>query len=313
MLLQSTAVSIPLTLTQCMTQTIHNLHVSGITPEEFLLNIALSVSIYGNDRRDVNTSSLESSLICISTIGSVGYFASNSYTLPLSFITLYLVYEYKNIKKDIALLKPFFVSFFWVVCTYFQPLFIRNDLNYSKDYPFIVSLFLLFSSLSHIADIPDIVEDAKNHVNTPAVILGEDKSYVFAYGLMIASLLFHQTHGNDLAGIFYDVSSLLIVTSFLESVQLTVFTFSLLVGYYSTHEYFLYDFMTELFRLSDSFHSLATSSLPWIIRNTESFNPNVRKFIITNWMDIMSDGDKIGGKLLNYYTKIVKNTFDFML
>jgi len=112
-----------------MTQTIHNHHFSTISPAEFFLNIALATSIYGNDRGDDCTTSLEKSLICITTIGSIAYFASDTYTLPFSFLTAYLIYEYKNIKKDIAPFKPFFVSFFWVVCTYFQPLFIRHDIS----------------------------------------------------------------------------------------------------------------------------------------------------------------------------------------
>ena len=311
MLLKSAAVSIPLSLTQTMTQTIHNHHFSTISPGEFFLNIALATSIYGNDRRDENTTSLEKSLICMSTLGSVAYFATDTYTLPFAFLTPYLIYEYKSIKKDIAPFKPFFVSFFWVACTYFQPLFIRHDTSY--EYSFVASLFLIFSSLSHIADIPDIKEDGKNNINTPAVILGEEKSYIFAYSLLVASVLTHETHGNDLADIFYDVFSLLTVTSFIKNIQLSVFTFLLLLGYYNTQEYFLYDFMTELFKLSDNFHSLATSSLPWIIHNTENLSPETRKFLIKNWMNIMSYGDKMGGQLLNYYKNVVKNTFDFML
>ncbi len=310
MLLKSVAVSIPLSLTQCMTQSIHNHHFSTITPTEVLLNIALASSVYGNDRRSENTTSLENSLICLSTIGSIFYFATDTYTLPFSFLTPYLIYEYKNIKKEIAPFKPFFVSFFWVLCTYFQPLFIRHELSYEPS--FVISLFLIFSSLSHIADIPDIKEDEYNNINTPAVILGSEKSYIFAYSLLIASLLIHETHGNDLADIFYDICSILCVSTFAQGLELSLFTIVLLVYYYGYQEYFLYDFMTEIFKLSDRFHSLATSSLPWIIHNTESFSPETRKFIIKNWMNIMSYGDEIGGKILNYYTEVVKNTFDFM-
>lgn len=311
MLLKSAAVSIPLSLTQTMTQTIHNHHLSTISPAEFFLNIALAISIYGNDRRDEYTTSLEKSLICISTIGSIAYFALDTYTLPFSFLTAYLIYEYKNIKKDISLFKPFFVSFFWVTCTYFQPLFIRHDISY--DYSLLASLILIFSSLSHIADIPDIKEDEKNNITTPAVILGKENSYIFAYSLLVASVLTHGTQGNNLADIFYDVFSVLTVTSFINNIQLSFFTFLLLLGYYKTQEYFLYNFMTELFRLSDNFHSLATSSLPWIIHNTENLNPETRKFLIKNWINIMSYGDKMGGELLNFYTDVVKNTFDFMI
>lgn len=310
MLLKSVAVSIPLSLTQCMTQTIHNHHFSAITPTEFLLNVALASSVYGNDRRSENTTSLENSLICLSTIGSISYFATDTYTLPFSFLTPYLIYEYKNIKKEIAPFKPFFVSFFWVLCTYFQPLFIRHDLSYEPS--FVVSLFLIFSSLSHIADIPDIKEDEHDNINTPAVILGREKSYIFAYSLLIASLLTHETRGNNLADIFYDIFSILCVSTFAQGLELSLFTTVLLLYYYGRQEYFLYDFMTEIFKLSDRFHSLATNSLPWIIHNTEGFNPETRKFIIKNWMNIMSYGDEIGGKILNYYTEVVKNTFDFM-
>ena len=203
MLLKSVAVSIPLSLTQCMTQSIHNHHFSTITPTEVFLNVALASSVYGNDRRSENTTSLENSLICLSTLGSISYFATDTYTLPFSFLTAYLIYEYKNVKKEIASFKPFFVSFFWVLCTYFQPLFIRHDLSYETS--FVISLFLIVSSLSHIADIPDIKEDEYNNINTPAVLLGKEKSYIFAYSLLIVSLLTHETHGNDLAYIFYDI------------------------------------------------------------------------------------------------------------
>jgi len=181
------------------------------------------------------------------------------------------------------------------------------------EYSLFVSLLLIISSLSHIADIPDIKEDEENNINTPAVILGEKNSYIFAYSLLIASVFTHGTQGNNLMDIFYDVFSVLTVTSFINNIQLSFFTFLLLLGYYKTQEYFLYNFITELFRLSDNFHSLATSSLPWIIHNTENLNPETRKFSIKNWINIMSYGDKMGGELLNCYTDVVKNTFDFMI
>merc|ERR1711963_817416 len=101
MLLKSVAVSVPLSLTQCMTQTIHNHHFSSITPNELLLNVALATSVYGNDRRSENTTFIENSFIFFSTTGSISYFATNTYTLPFSFLTPYLIYEYKNIKKEI--------------------------------------------------------------------------------------------------------------------------------------------------------------------------------------------------------------------
>lgn len=312
--MKSLAVSIPLSLTQCLTQTVHNHHLSGITPTEMLVNAALAYSIYGNDRLTKDSLFREKVMVNIATAGAMSAFVSDVYTLPLAAMVPFLVYDYKTIKKQVSTIKPFFVSFFWVLCTYLQPLLVRHDLDISKDFPFVVSLFFLFSSFSHIADIKDIHEDYENDIYTPAVMLGEKDSRTFAYTLTTIGLFAHSFSKYSMFDFGYDFVTIGVVLAYLESLQVTIATLAGILFYHSTKldQILSYDFMTAIMKSSDIFHNLAVESLPWIMEHTEKFPDQVRKKIILEWMEVMKTGDFMGSMIMEKYMQVVKDSFEFL-
>ena len=100
--MKSALVSIPLSITQSFTQTVHNHCFTLISPEEVFLNIALSYSIYGNDRLEDSSGFLETSLVKLGTASSMAYLVSDTYTLPLSLLVPFLTYEYAETKKKVS-------------------------------------------------------------------------------------------------------------------------------------------------------------------------------------------------------------------
>ena len=307
-------VSIPLTLTQCLTQTIHNHHLCGITPTEIVANAALAYSIYGNDRiTNDNGITTEKAFVNLATTTAIGIFALDTYTLPLGILVPFLVYDYSKLKRNFSNIKPFFVSFFWTICTYLQPLLFRHDLNLIEDAPFVISLFLLFSSFSHISDIKDINEDLENDIYTPAVILGEHDSKKLAYALTATGLLAHSFSDYSFIDFGYDFFMFGMIISYLESIQTTLLTMLGIIFYYSNkHDIFVYDFMTELIKSSDTFHTIGTNSLPWLIEHTSEFPTEIRKKIILTWMDVLNDSDAFGSFMMKKYMEVIKNTHDFL-
>lgn len=114
-----------------------------------------------------------------------------THTVPI-LILLYSTEYYKDLKKNIAILKPFYVSFMWTFATIFLPciLYEQNYNILTDPYDYIPCFLLLFASTNY-ADIMDIEEDTQNNIQTFPVTFGEETTtkIIFA-SLSLSSLLF---------------------------------------------------------------------------------------------------------------------------
>lgn len=93
---------------------------------------------------------------------------------------------YVEFKQKYGILKPFYVSFMWVVAILILPCLI-HDGNYSiLQYPVDVAMpFLLLFSLTNTLDIKDVEEDKVNQIETLPVKYGKS----FVYGISVLSIL----------------------------------------------------------------------------------------------------------------------------
>ncbi len=121
----------------------------------------------------------------------------NNFLINLPFIFLLINSDnYKKLKKENGLLKPFYISILWTACSVFLPCVLHDHsyeiLKYPLDYlPCILSIF----SLSTILDIKDIEEDKFNGIETIPVKYGKDKTAIITLTLLsLSSLIFGLNH-----------------------------------------------------------------------------------------------------------------------
>ena len=113
--------------------------------------------------------------------------------INIPFILLLLSSEYyKNLKKNLPYLKPFYVGLLWTIASLIIPCVMYehnyNIIDYPSDY---LPVFLNIFATSNLADIKDIEEDTKNNIFTLSSILGSKKSiFVSVLGLVFSGLLF---------------------------------------------------------------------------------------------------------------------------
>lgn len=99
---------------------------------------------------------------------------------------------YKELKRNIGILKPVYVSIMWTFSSIVLPC-VLHDHNFSiLHYPLdlLPPTLTLFAS-SNIADCKDIEEDKKEGIQTIPVVLGQNKSNMISlFALALSSLLF---------------------------------------------------------------------------------------------------------------------------
>ena len=111
----------------------------------------------------------------------------------MPFVLLLLSSEfYKNLKKNLPYLKPFYVASMWTMSTVILPVVMHDNnydiLNYPMDY--IPCALTMFAS-SNLLDIKDIKEDKENGINTIPVTYGKYFTYyIILISLALSSLLF---------------------------------------------------------------------------------------------------------------------------
>ena len=191
MIPSGTLISIPLSILQ------NNIHIleTGMTSnlnDMALLNVALGHSIYDGDRLyDLNDDSHFKKIYTLTTkcatLFCVYDFASRDmyFLIPL---LLFLNEFYPKIKTIIAPIKPFFVGMVWTLAIYIPILDMHEQI---ENYLTLSSSFLLMSGFSHIADIKDKTEDARNNIITPAVIMTENEAKLFGLVCVFCSIFFH--------------------------------------------------------------------------------------------------------------------------
>ena len=107
-------------------------------------------------------------------------------------ILLYSSEYYKQLKKNIQGIKPFYVSFMWTVSAVILPCLLYDHdysiLGYPQDY---MPCFLTLFASTNMADIPDMEEDKINNIKTLPVILGKKNViYIVFLSLSLSSYIF---------------------------------------------------------------------------------------------------------------------------
>jgi len=111
--------------------------------------------------------------------------------LPILFLletTNYYIY----IKKNINLIKPFYVSFLWTINTVLIPLILNSNLHFNiliiKD---LILNFILIFSLTNIADLLDIEDDIKNNIKTIPILIGKNYTIILSAILFIINFIIY--------------------------------------------------------------------------------------------------------------------------
>ncbi len=113
------------------------------------------------------------------------------HTIPI-LVLLYSTEYYKELKKQAAFLKPFYVSFMWTFATVILPCVLyEHNYNILNDpFDYIPCMLILFASTNY-ADIIDIEEDKQNNIQTFPVTFGEENTIKIIFAsLALSSLLF---------------------------------------------------------------------------------------------------------------------------
>ncbi len=113
------------------------------------------------------------------------------HTIPILGL-LYSTEYYKILKENIAILKPFYVSFMWTFATTIMPsVLYEHNYNILSDIGAYVPCFLLLFATTNAADIKDIEEDTYNKIYTLPVEFGEENTWKLIFGsLALSSFLF---------------------------------------------------------------------------------------------------------------------------
>ena len=106
--------------------------------------------------------------------------------------------SYIGLKKNVGLLKPFYVSSLWTIGTTILPcVMYDHSFMILHDVSTLASSFFLVFGLTNILDIGDMEEDHANHINTIPVVFGSR----FTRGLSLLSLYlsysYFMMHGID--------------------------------------------------------------------------------------------------------------------
>lgn len=185
------------------------------TPKSIILQFLIGYYTYGKDRY-YDALEYEKNKFETNKKNLYDYINNNKYliysTLNISYLTVVglLLYDenfiynipfilllestnyYKQIKEKIGILKPFYISILWTMCSVILPCVLHDNnydiLYYPLDYiPCILTLF----SLSNLVDSKDIVEDKENGIMTIPVKLGVYNSTMISlFALSLASLFF---------------------------------------------------------------------------------------------------------------------------
>ena len=295
------SIGIPLTLLQYGVH--HNTGVSidwPIIANNFLVSYAvydgdrIGGSPFSNERRSTSTATIASSLFY------------SEYSIPLSLLTLSLGLFYSDIKPKIAPIKPFFVAFVWTLAIYYFPLlFSEPDSKYMHELLTPAALFLSISSLSHGADICDIVEDTEEEVYTPAVLMGKEEGYYYLIATVLASSLLHEISPSNFLP--YDILSICVVLGlYYECMEITLFfgvIFSIIYAYCNTET-----LLSTLLVSTEGSHKIAIDTMINLLENTKNLSPPVRKVVVETYLTFLQYGDSMGSKLLTIYEDLIRKS-----
>ena len=313
MLLPGGSLGIPLTLLQLTATRLHTGSVPIIEPTLVAANFLLGSAIYGADRIDTNTTNLDKILVKSSTVGSLAYFSTDPWTLPIVPL-IYILHEYyADLKKIIGPIKPFFVSVFWTIAIFYLPIAKSHNPDDFNDILTPATFFLSMSGFSHIADITDIEEDRNNEVYTPAVLMGKDEAIHFGLACILASVVIHELHPNhSVVDFVYDLASISVAVAFVNKefryASMYIGIISILIRLYiSVNRIPRLDIILWILQSTESSHASAIDLATWLVKGTENIQQPYKKYLIESALKIIEIGDDVGHQLLLYYADLLRN------
>jgi hypothetical protein len=155
-----------------------------LKPLPILYIISSARWVYGSDRyldgkAEDNPESLACALLCANMI--LWYNDLSQWIAP-EILSLVM---YPEFKKQFPLLKPFYVGTFWTGAITVVPHLISNiDINYDHT----LSIGLLTTAISNLADIDDVYTDENNQIYTIPSRYGVTNTRLLSTGLFIGSV-----------------------------------------------------------------------------------------------------------------------------
>ena len=155
-----------------------------LEPLPILYILASARWVYGADRYldgkvEDNPESLACALLCANII--LWYNDLSQWITP-EILSLVM---YPEFKKNFPLLKPFYVGTFWTGAITIVPHLISNvEINYDQT----LSVGMLATAISNLADIDDIEDDIHNEIHTIPTKYGIHTTKILSTGLFIGSM-----------------------------------------------------------------------------------------------------------------------------
>ena len=214
-IIPGSGLSIPLNILQSV-YTYENFHTNIITPQLVVFQLMAGIFTYGLDRLldsniIINSTNLTQydmykityyyylqdykpvllAIIISSYVFIVTSLYDNTYNrlfVPVLTSTIY----YRDLKKNIGLLKSSYIATLWTIsCGVIPSVAYTNDYSILDNPANLLSLFLLMFGSSNLLDIEDISEDKSSNINTIPVVLGKDKAVIISYlSIFMSAILF---------------------------------------------------------------------------------------------------------------------------
>lgn len=298
-----TGVAVPLTVLQALAArssfgTVH------LPPEQLLVNAGLAIAIYGKDRleeRDMDGLSWTRA----SALATAFYLRSE---WTLGVLVLFLHLEYSSIKKQIAPVKPFFVSAFWTLAAA-EPELVGDTSHHRLLSPTVLAwVFCLALFLSHSADIPDIDEDEKDGILTPAVRMGGEMSSHWAVSIALASICIHPACPHyDRLDSAVDVGILLSALELVvPSVLYRLVSWSLLVAVCVATYRFRLDIANAFFLSTETPHTHALSSAVRLSNWAQTLPYERKELVLHTLGHALEWCDSAGHQVVRLYSKLLQ-------
>jgi hypothetical protein len=298
MFLGGSAISIPLTLLQSVSSK-DSFGVVNLPPEQFLVNILLSLAIYGKDRAEGE----EDVMIPVSRVSAILSTIYLQHDWLLSFFVVVLHLYYTDTKKYFANVKPYVVSFFWTLASNEPQIHMHTSLS-----PLVLSWLTVVSLfLSHSSDIEDIEEDQKEGILTPACLMGREESTTYGLGVCLSAICIHMmTSHYDGVDKGIDILTLLVgikmvverqVFLIVSIVSGTLFSCILLEN--RLH-------ILNTFFLSTSYpHEKALTTTVKVTEWAQFLPGDKREFVLHTLGHILDVFDTLGHQLLHLYSSVL--------
>lgn len=289
------AIGIPLTLLQLG---IHH-HTQGLVDLPSVANnFLLGSAIYDADRIEGGVFDAARTPTRFSAVASSLFYEAHPSTQPLVPIVLGLHTSYTRLKPWIAPAKPFFVGAFWTLAVYYVPL-LRANAPIDDDLLLPASFFLSISALSHAADVVDREDDARQNLETPAVVMPIDNAKHYSLALALSSAWLHTLSSQPFPP--YDVVTLVTAWGALynQTALAGVVGVVVCVAYVNAHDV---ELLSELLRSTEESHKWAIAFSTSSIELSFHFSEPYRSWAVKSILAAVEGGDAFGRAILHVFS-----------